>query len=54
MITSKRIRLTALILAIAVLGGCSFGMLSSKQRTEDVEVVVLFSGNTNGELVPCG
>jgi hypothetical protein len=54
LITSKRIKLTALLLALAVLGGCSFGMLSSKKRVEDVEVVVLFTGNTNGELVPCG
>ena len=46
-------RHTALFLALTVLGGCSFGMLSSKRET-DVEVVILFTGNTNGELVPCG
>jgi hypothetical protein len=54
LICSKRIKVTALILALTMLGGCSFGFLSSKERTEDVEVVVLFTGNTNGELVPCG
>jgi hypothetical protein len=54
LIASKRLRLAAAVLALAVLGGCSIGKLSSKERTEDVDVVVLFTGNTNGELVPCG
>ena len=51
---SRRNRLIALLVALAVMGGCSFGALSSKKRAEDVEVVVLFTGNTDGELVPCG
>jgi hypothetical protein len=46
-------RLTAVALALVVFGGCSFGLFS-KKRTTDVEVVILFTGNTNGELVPCG
>ena len=51
---SKFWRLAALVLVVVLLGGCSFGFLSSKKRKTDVEVVVLFTGNTNGELVPCG
>ncbi len=47
-------RLTALLLAIVLIGGCSFGFLSSKKRKADTEVVILFTGNNNGELTPCG
>lgn len=54
MISSKRLILTALLSALVLWGGCSLGKMSSKERTGDVEVVVLFTGNTNGELVPCG
>ena len=51
---SARLRITALILMIVLLGGCSFGFLSSKKRTTDVEVTLVFTGSTDGELVPCG
>ena len=46
-------RLVTVALALALLGGCSFSFLSSKRKT-DVEVVVVFTGNNNGELKPCG
>lgn len=51
---SARLRVTALILMLTVIGGCSFGFLSSKKRTTDVEVVFLFTGSNDGELAPCG
>jgi hypothetical protein len=52
--SSKVWRISVLAVVFAVLGGCSFGLLPSKKRSTDVEVVVAFTGNTNGELVPCG
>jgi len=45
--------MTAIALSLVFLGGCSMGLFS-KKRTTDVEVVILFTANTNGELVPCG
>ena len=51
---NARVRIVALALMIAVVGGCSFGFLSSKKRKTDTEVVILFTGSDNGELVPCG
>jgi len=50
---TRTLQFTALVLALVVLGGCSFGLFSKKRKT-DVEIVVLFTGNTNGELAPCG
>jgi hypothetical protein len=50
---SRTWRLVTVALALALLGGCSFSFLSSKRKT-DVEVVVAFTGNNNGELKPCG
>jgi hypothetical protein len=52
--SSKVWRVSVLTMILAILGGCSFGFLSSRKRSTDVEVVVAFTGNTNGELVPCG
>lgn len=50
---SRTWRLVTVALALALLGGCSFNLFSSKRKT-DVEVVVVFTGNDNGELKPCG
>jgi len=52
--SSAKVRVLCLALAVALLSGCSFGFLSSKKRLTDTKVVIVFTGSNNGELKPCG